>query len=377
MIRNHMASPTTETAVSAAADAVTVVDTAVKPPRRFPPPCWTQEETLALIEAYRERWYALRRGYLRTADWDAVAVAVADRCPGASPAKTCAQCRHKMEKLRQRYRAEKQRTASVPYPGGRYFSSWFFFENMEAMENGTTAPTVVQKADNSSDESQLQSFLDQNKLKLKLKAKTNAYSSPDSGFDNTKPKRSNSATIAYSNTEIPNRFEDEIMISARRQQQPIYGIPKPTFNPKSNNSVKIFNIPTAFHQKLGKFDPITDPNNPNEFWAKIHSNDNNFMPKPNSDPITHGSKRPRDGIEEIIESIKVLGGGFMKVEKAKMEMAREMEAVRMEMEMKRNEMMLESQKQIVEAFLKGFIEIRKKKKKLKSRNVAADSPQPL
>ncbi|KAL0426350.1 UNVERIFIED_CONTAM: hypothetical protein Slati_2809800 [Sesamum latifolium] len=45
------------TAVSAA-DAVTVADTVEKAPRRFPPPCWTQEETLALIEAYRERWYA-------------------------------------------------------------------------------------------------------------------------------------------------------------------------------------------------------------------------------------------------------------------------------------------------------------------------------
>ncbi|KAL0344564.1 UNVERIFIED_CONTAM: hypothetical protein Sradi_4287700 [Sesamum radiatum] len=132
------------TAVSAA-DAVTVADTVEKAPRRFPPPCWTQEETLALIEAYRERWYALRRGYLRTADWDAVAAAVTSRCPGASPAKTSAQCRHKMEKLRQRYRAEKQRALSFPYPAGRYFSSWFFFENMEAMENGTT-PDVGSEA---------------------------------------------------------------------------------------------------------------------------------------------------------------------------------------------------------------------------------------
>lgn len=114
-----------------------------KPPppvRRFPPPCWTQEETLALIEAYRERWYALRRGYLRTADWDAVAATVTSRCPDASPAKTSAQCRHKMEKLRQRYRAEKQRSLSCPT--GRFFSSWFFFDNMDAMENGTTVAAI-------------------------------------------------------------------------------------------------------------------------------------------------------------------------------------------------------------------------------------------
>ncbi|KAL8509079.1 hypothetical protein ACS0TY_016322 [Phlomoides rotata] len=380
-----MSSPTTEMVVAVAADAVTVVDTVVKAPRRFPPPCWTQEETLALIEAYRERWYALRRGYLRTADWDAVAAAVATRCPGASPAKTCAQCRHKMEKLRQRYRAEKQRTVSVPYPGGRYFSSWFFFENMEAMENGTAAPTAVQKAENSSDESQLKSFLDQNVLKLKLKAKSNADSSPVSGYDNSiKPKRS--TQIAYppfSNTEIPDKSEEEFpgedeYMTFGRRQQPIYGIPKP----KSKNSIKTFNsfdIP-----QIRKFDPIADLNNNNsrrnpndEFLGRIN---NDIRPKyweqqnPDSGGQTHGLKRGSDGIEEIVESIKLLGEGFMKVEKAKMEMAREMEATRMEMEMKRNEMLLESQKQIVEAFLKGFFEIRKNKKH-KSRNITADSSE--
>ncbi|KAH6807313.1 Alcohol dehydrogenase transcription factor Myb/SANT-like family protein, partial [Perilla frutescens var. frutescens] len=154
-----MSSPKTATAAD---DSVAVADKVEKPQRRFPPPCWTQDETLALIEAYRERWYALRRGYLRTADWDAVATTVAERCPGASPAKTSAQCRHKMEKLRQRFRAEKQRALSLPHPGGRYFSSWFFFENMEAMENGTSPPSTVHKPENSADGTRLKSLLDQN-----------------------------------------------------------------------------------------------------------------------------------------------------------------------------------------------------------------------
>ncbi|KAK3013996.1 hypothetical protein RJ639_009549 [Escallonia herrerae] len=59
-----------------------------------------QEETLSLIEAYRKSWYELYRGYLRMIDWDAVAATVGIHCPRASPAKTSAQCRHKMEKLR-------------------------------------------------------------------------------------------------------------------------------------------------------------------------------------------------------------------------------------------------------------------------------------
>jgi len=81
--------------------------------RRLPPPCWTHEETLALIEAYRDRWEALRKGNLRAADWDDVANAVTARCgrfPTATP-KSGVQCRHKIEKLRKRYRAERSRSA--------------------------------------------------------------------------------------------------------------------------------------------------------------------------------------------------------------------------------------------------------------------------
>lgn len=406
-----MSSATTATAAD---DGVTVADTVEKAPRKFPPPCWTQEETLALIEAYRERWYALRRGYLRTADWDAVAAAVASRCPDASPAKTSAQCRHKMEKLRQRYRAEKQRALSFPYPTGRYFSSWFFFENMEAMENGTTPPTPVQKPENSADGSRLKSFLDQNILKLKLKAKNNADSDPDNGI---KPKRFNSGTkipseySTYLNTEISDKVEedsphDDDLINFGGRQHPMNGIPKPPFKSKAKNSGKMFNnfdISGGFHQemfppglrikKLGKFDPIMDPDNNRsnrneEFWVRIPNNNNDnsnnsgapsFRAKywaslnPNSDSraAIHGLKRGRNAVEEIVESIKLLGEGFVKMEKAKMEMAREMEAVRMEMEMKRNEMLLESQKQIVDAFLKGLFEL-KKSKKVKTSIAAAD-----
>ncbi|CAA2961194.1 Hypothetical predicted protein, partial [Olea europaea subsp. europaea] len=99
-------------------------------------------ETLALIDAYRERWYALRRGYLRTTNWDAVATIINNRFSDASIPKISAQCRHKMEKLRQRYRAEKQRSLSYPNPAGRFISSCFFFDYMDAMENRTNPPSV-------------------------------------------------------------------------------------------------------------------------------------------------------------------------------------------------------------------------------------------
>ncbi|KAK4392218.1 hypothetical protein Sango_1999600 [Sesamum angolense] len=254
------------TTTVSAADAVTVADTVEKAPRRFPPPCWTQEETLALIEAYRERWYALRRGYLRTADWDAVAAAVTSRCPEASPAKTSAQCRHKMEKLRQRYRAEKQRALSFPYPAGRYFSSWFFFENMEAMENGTTPPTSAPKPENSDDGSRLKSFLDQNILKLKLKATNNDGSGADLGFDNgVKAKRFNSGTkmpsryspfldmeVVDKEEEIMPEDEEDLVNYGRRKA--MNATAQPPHKSKSKRPSKMFNnldVSGAFHQTRG------------------------------------------------------------------------------------------------------------------------------
>uniref|UniRef100_A0A803L5N0 Myb-like domain-containing protein n=1 Tax=Chenopodium quinoa TaxID=63459 RepID=A0A803L5N0_CHEQI len=111
--------------------------------RKFPAPCWTQDETLALIHAYQDKWYSLRRRNLRTADWEAVADEVNRRCPDQSPPKSSAQCRHKMEKLRKRYRAEKQRIGALPshnnFVGNRFFpsSSWVFFDLMDAMEVGS------------------------------------------------------------------------------------------------------------------------------------------------------------------------------------------------------------------------------------------------
>ncbi|XP_062204974.1 trihelix transcription factor ENAP1-like [Phragmites australis] len=101
--------------------------------RRLPPPCWTHEETLALIEAYRDRWEALRKGNLRAADWDDVAGAVTARC-GRFPTathKSGVQCRHKIEKLRKRYRAERARSA-----GRSKGPKWPFFALLHDLAGG-------------------------------------------------------------------------------------------------------------------------------------------------------------------------------------------------------------------------------------------------
>ncbi|CAL9762115.1 unnamed protein product [Musa acuminata subsp. burmannicoides] len=98
------------------------------PPRRpVPGQPWSHIETTHLIDAYAERWYALKRGQLKAQQWEEVAAAVAARCGIDEPSKTGTQCRHKIEKLRKRYRAERLRPGS---------SVWPFFSRMDRMECG-------------------------------------------------------------------------------------------------------------------------------------------------------------------------------------------------------------------------------------------------
>lgn len=391
-----------------------------KPPptRRFPPPCWTQEETLALIDAYRERWYALRRGYLRTADWDAVAASVTSRCPDASPAKTSAQCRHKMEKLRQRYRAEKQRSLSCPT--GRFFSSWFFFDNMDAMENGTTVAAIrsnnQQIAEKqgvtvvSGDGYALKTIIDQNLLKLKINSNNGVNSlenSPPNFMFNHALAPKNSEKINFAN-RVPNGYCSYMDMGSNKEEQPHDLEFTSGFRMKNGISMKakrtgrIIGDVNGFDQggiKGGNFvmNPSFDCDEGSEYNGSnasdgfhmrnmgVSSSRRSYsgnVEQPNLDSRFSpglskfgkkgggvGVKRGRDPVEEMVLSIKLLGEGFMKMEKMKMEMAKEVEQMRMEMEMKRNEMILESQKQIVEAFVKVLSEVHKNK------NVKTVSPE--
>ncbi|RLM60281.1 trihelix transcription factor ASIL1-like [Panicum miliaceum] len=101
-------------------------DDADEPPRRSalkksaPAQPWSEVETFHLIDAYDERWTALGRGQLKAQQWEEVAADVAARCaatPGvAVQRKTGTQCRHKLEKLRKRYRTEAARPLQLQQP---------------------------------------------------------------------------------------------------------------------------------------------------------------------------------------------------------------------------------------------------------------------
>ncbi|KAL8102017.1 hypothetical protein AgCh_033790 [Apium graveolens] len=98
---------------------------------------WTHQETINLIKSYQHKWYSLNKGQLKSSQWEQVCLALASRCGFNHPSKSATQCRHKMEKLRKRYRAERLK----PYP-----HSWPYFGLMDSMETGP-----VQSDDDDSD----------------------------------------------------------------------------------------------------------------------------------------------------------------------------------------------------------------------------------
>ncbi|GFZ01090.1 alcohol dehydrogenase transcription factor Myb/SANT-like family protein [Actinidia rufa] len=384
---------------------------AEKPPRKFPAPCWTQDETLALIDAYRDRWLALRRGYLRTADWDEVAEAVAVRCPAAGAAKTSAQCRHKMEKLRQRYRTEKQRSLSFP---GRFFSSWFFFDNMDSLGIGSSSAVGSnQESANRTVDSiggllSIKGLSEHDLVDSVLRTK-NSRPNIEGGVDlgsgfrgnqnlvtigfrakNSGKMDGNSMVLNGNSSYVDEGSDDDVgdhtdFGGGFRDRNPIDGkLVPPLFRAKKLEKIHggfganfdsnhdngdgggddddggfFLCRATGFRTKgFGKNLGYSCPNLDSRFSNGFASGVGLGLGKKNRD---RGVKRERGGIGEMVSSIKLLGDGFVMMEKMKMEMAREIEKMRMEMEMKRNELILESQRQIVDAFVTVLMEKKKKK----------------
>ncbi|PKI55655.1 trihelix transcription factor ASIL1-like [Punica granatum] len=270
-------------------------------PRRPPPPCWSPDETVALIDIYRQKWHSLGRASLKPDHWQEVADAVASRCPVSSPPKTATQCRHKMEKLRKRYRAEIRRAEAMPV--GRFTSNWVHFKLMEAMDRSRSGSD--DEDNDEDDEGEDMDFYEPRKRK---KVRADTRSSGRHGY-------------------YPN------------------GIGAETASRSKNIGGFRIKIPTIGQQKL-----------------KSCSAGNSL--KPNYDEGETGMKsrlrkQPRqssDPLEEVVSAVKVFRQGFERMEKMKIEMAKEIGAMQREMEMKRTAMILESQQFIVQTLAKAISE---------------------
>ncbi|CAL5192875.1 unnamed protein product [Lathyrus oleraceus] len=307
--------------------------------RRLPPPCWTPEETSALIDAYRDKWYSLGRTNLKAIHWQEVADAVTARCPNASPTnKTAVQCRHKMEKLRKRYRSEIQRLRSLPIPRSRSSSSWVHFKSMDSMEKGPSPPSPPSpppKLENHNHLNHRETLvdnddLDDDDLYEELRSAAGGGSGNNRNLD--KFYRNGSSGGGF-------RIRIPTGVSVAQPGSKFYG---------------------GHHQKMNM------NSNQTESGSRGYINGGTRLVK---EKIGLGKRerereveKERDPTGEMVNAIKVLRDGFVRMEHMKMEMAREIETMRMEMEMKRTEMILESQQRIVEAFAKAVSEKNKKRK---------------
>ncbi|MQL80272.1 hypothetical protein Taro_012725 [Colocasia esculenta] len=267
-------------------------------PNRLSPPCWGHDETLSLIEAYGAKWCELRRGNLRASHWQEVADAVRRRCQRLGAFKTAVQCRHKVEKLRQRYRAEKQRIALRGNANKPRFSSWAYFPRMDALEVGDTSTP-------------------------------GAVPSPSSDTDGD-DGRSNSGG------------------KTKNQQHTL----QLGFNGLGGRDALEFRIPKASRSKvIGHHDGAAAAKaKPRNGWFF-----KGFSGAPRwSAAETMGKggelRKKKKGalVWEMVAAVKMLGDEFTRVEEMKMEMVRDMEKLRREMELKRTELMAHSQRQLLD-----------------------------
>ncbi|GMI95635.1 hypothetical protein HRI_003232800 [Hibiscus trionum] len=342
--------------------------------RRVAPPCWTKEETLALIQAYKEKWFALRRRNLKASDWDAVS-AVVSSASDPETTKSSVQCRHKIEKLRQRYRAEKQRCLKNP---GKFSSSWDLFPLLDSMNFASSSV-------NGSVDQEVGGFY----WKLKNHEKIHGNSGSNLGFDRDfsggygpnfdfDHKCRDGHGVQGNRdivTEGTKRFKTNGTIgndygsmadfdhSFSQGDDSVGEFPLKTLGDhkgfmyvdegmgfQEKVSIAWDSVPQGFHQKKrGRVDRSFDLRDLNGFAS---------CPRPGLG-VKNGSgelKRGINAVEEIASSIKFLAEGFVRMEKMKIEMVKEIEKTRMEMEIKHSEMILDSQEKILDVFAKALLE---------------------
>ncbi|XP_057965840.1 trihelix transcription factor ENAP2 [Malania oleifera] len=259
--------------------------TVASPAKKPLPLPWTPLETTHLIEAYQEKWYSLKRGQLKASQWEEVAITVAARCGYDEPSKTATQCRHKIEKLRKRYRTEKQRTGLSP---------WQFFDLMDRMEHGplpiSARPMAVAEFPNSEEENE-------------------NYYNNDDFLENYINKSRSINYIVRAPSGVESNVGDRKKLSSLR-------------NP-------------MFRRRRKVFEDAEDEEDEDEEEeeAVVEERD---------------GEGARGVISELTMEIKGFAERFIRMENKKMEMMRETERYRMEMDSKRMDMILDSQRKILD-----------------------------
>eukprot|EP00250_Pteridium_aquilinum_P030214 c40863_g1_i1 orf=266-1237(+) len=275
---------------------------------------WSELETIHLIAAYQEKWYLLKRGQLKARHWEEVANNVFLRGGSSEPSKSSVQCRHKVEKLRKKYREEKQ----LEEQRGPGSSTWPYFEHMDAMEHGRTINKVT----------------------------------PSAPF-------ASASAACNGNTTINTRYRSRWQERGDRDHEPRMSVnndmhdTSPPPIPRMRGSVRVKGGPIRHAEHVHVESPRVTlrpklRKNYSLDEAYVNMDDKATIPDISNDLF---SKRMKTELASVVRS---LGEGFLRIEQMKLEMQRDNERLRAEVELKRMGMLLDSQKQIAEMFTKAI-----------------------
>lgn len=225
-----------------------------------------------------------------------------------------------MEKLRKRYRNEIQRLASA-VGRNRYNSSWVHFGRMDSMEKGPTAVALPVNKNSIDEDDDDEDEEDDDDVGFYPKNVRNGYGLIANGNGNGGNAR---------NVCSWNRI-------ARRENM-VAPTPLTMYN-------KFDGYSTPKNSDVPNFGGFKDV-----YMGKFRTGRNE------NEGRVERKKESNDPAMELVGAIKALGDAFVRMERMKMDMVREVEAMRMDMEVKKTEMILESQQRILESFVNAVSE---------------------
>ncbi|KAJ7961531.1 Trihelix transcription factor [Quillaja saponaria] len=284
-----MDSPPSPKLFSTALATTTTTASSTKKPQPIP---WSHQETVNLIQSYQEKWYSLKRGQLRANQWEEVAVTVAARCgyDYNEPSKSAIQCRHKMEKLRQRYRAENHRLSTSVSACG-----WQYFDLMDQLERGP----------------------------LPISARPLMQLVPPSIYEDEEEDDDNEDEEDYRENNSKSRSINHILKQ------------RPTIMDRFvGNSAGVSRF---FQDRV-----------PKRLWIA------DDVEEEDEEEEEEEEAEERGLFSEVAAEIKGFAQRYIGLQNLKMEMMKETERCRLEMENKRMEMILESQHRIVDSIGRAF-----------------------
>lgn len=304
-----------------------------------------------------------------------------------------------MEKLRKRYRSEKQK-----HNHHSFVSSWVLFPLLDDIEARSSSsfssfpspvPPKKKKIAQTNDNSDsvpgfgngisIKTLSDRNSISQALTAKTFSKVGGSFNADREFYRKSRGGSGVESLVgqnlvapqEIRSRSYSTVTDSCSSKpdfDENVGGFPVRTLGERNlvppgfeqkNNPVKLGEKFSPEFKYKHKMDYAIEKGGGNSVNSRISPKNSNFEFE-DRNVVRKKREEVVGSFTAVVSAIKMLGEEYVKVETMKMEMAMEIEKMRMEMELKRHEVILESHKLAVEAFLNAMFDRKKKKVKVVS-----------